>query len=237
MKRLKEGIERLLQLVKDILFPFFCVVCNEEGTLLCERCLSSLSLSPVWRCPVCKKESPSGVTCESCHSVSFLDSVSSVAAYEEGEPVARLIHELKYNSIEEVTGVLEQIFLSVYPKEKVPFCDVIISIPLHKKRLAKRGFNQSELIASFLSANLHIPLDHGAKRIRFTHPQVGLSGEERKKNLHEAFQVNSALQGKKVLLVDDVFTTGSTLQECAKALKEAGAQEVHGFTFARAVSA
>jgi ComF family protein len=114
--------------------------------------------------------------------------------------------------------------------------DMLIPVPLSLARLAERGYNQAALIAFPIAIGLRIPYDtRSLIKVRDTRPQVGLSYEQRKLNLSDAFSVNATkVNGKRVLVVDDVTTSGSTLNECAKVLIEIGAKEVYGYTFARA---
>jgi ComF family protein len=113
---------------------------------------------------------------------------------------------------------------------------LVIPVPLHPKRLRQRSFNQSLLLARPVAAGLNVDLDYlSLRRIRFTQPQANLTSDERKKNVRRAFGVMepNGLEGRKVLLVDDVATTGSTLNECARVLKKAGVKEVFCLTIAR----
>jgi ComF family protein len=114
--------------------------------------------------------------------------------------------------------------------------DVIVSVPLHSARQRERGFNQASLLAELLSAHTSIPSRPLLKRIRYTTTQTALDRSERMENLHNAFRLrkNADVRGLRVLLIDDVLTTGSTLSECARVLKRAGANSVHAATAARA---
>jgi len=128
--------------------------------------------------------------------------------------------------------------LADYADPEFPFSavDLIIPVPLHPRRLRERGFNQSLLLARQVGKRRSIPLNFTAlHRTRQTQPQTQLSGAERRKNVRGAFEVRQAevVGGKRILLVDDVFTTGATVQECASVLGEAGASEVHVLTLAR----
>jgi len=125
-----------------------------------------------------------------------------------------------------------------YGDPEFPFSDIdlVIPVPLHPRRLRERGFNQSLLLARQVSKRRAVPLNFTAlHRIRQTQPQTQLSGPERRKNVHGAFRVKTpaAVAGRKILLIDDVFTTGATIQECTESLLDAGAREVHAFTLAR----
>jgi ComF family protein len=124
------------------------------------------------------------------------------------------------------------------PEFPFPAIDLVVPVPLHSRRLRERGFNQSLLLARQVSKRRSIPLNFTAlDRIRQTRPQTRLSGPERHKNVRGAFEVNApgAVAGRKILLIDDVFTTGATIQECTESLLDAGAKEVHVLTLARVV--
>jgi len=116
--------------------------------------------------------------------------------------------------------------------------DMILPVPLHKKRLRQRKFNQAGLLASNCFPELQrIIRTDVLFRSRQTQPQTGLSGKERRKNLSKAFSLKKTpeVKGKNILLIDDVFTTGSTVNECAKVLRKAGAKQIEVFTLARAI--
>ena len=234
--------------LKDVFFPLFCIGCKREGTLFCENCINSgfaSMRSGFFCCPVCARETECGVVCGQCREKSSLDSMMSLVRYTENSLVAKLLHEFKYNYVEAAQSSFENIFAYFFNKKEffLEFgfyaeFDAIVSVPLHARRFAKRGFNQSDMFSHLLSLQFGVPVVRLLKRNVFTRPQVGLSHEDRQKNVLSAFTCSSShlLVGKRILLVDDVFTTGSTMQECARTLKAAGAAEVHGFTFARTSS-
>jgi ComF family protein len=151
-----------------------------------------------------------------------------------------MIHRYKYGKkvqLRRPLGLLTAARLASFAGESAP--DLLIPVPLHRKRLSERGFNQSLLIARVLEQEWRLPLVRaGLARIRWTEPQVRLSAAEREQNVRGAFAVAdpSAVSGKRVMLVDDVFTTGSTVDECARVLRRAGAAGVQVVTVARAVS-
>jgi len=161
------------------------------------------------------------------------------AAFVFTGPAQELIHRFKYGhkthldkplalltarSLENFIGKIE--------------ADLVIPVPLHKKRLRWRGYNQAVLLASVLAKKWEIPLTRdGMSRIRWTEPQINLSGDERRHNIKGAFAITKPglITGKRVMLVDDVITTGSTVVECAKTLKKGGAAEVFVIAVARTV--
>jgi ComF family protein len=220
--------------IKDVLFPKYCLACKREGEWLCEKCLEKLrsEVRPQFFCPVCYLDKPDGRVCIGCASKSYLDGSSSSADYST-ELIADMIQKLKYEYIEELAGVFGK--LAVIPNLiGNPVDYVVLPVPLHRRRYVERGFNQAELLAREWGRVLNMPVRTDVLlRARHTAHQVGLGREERKNNLTNAFAVKGILPAKRVILVDDVFTTGSTLQECARVLKSAGAEEVWGMTVAR----
>lgn len=151
----------------------------------------------------------------------------------------RAIQRFKYSSETHLASALGGL-LSSFAKTILPHPEgfVMVPVPLHKRRLRERGFNQSFLLAKVVSSELETPLDCLTFiRKRDTKSQTGLRRKERKRNVANAFSVTSAaiFKGKKVLLVDDVITTGHTLNECAKVLKKSGALEVLCLALARTV--
>lgn len=119
-------------------------------------------------------------------------------------------------------------------KIKMPEVDLVLPVPLHKKRLRHRGFNQSALLARHVAKRISIPLITDCLvRVKDTVPQVGLHAKERKKNIKNAFEVrNKCIEAKRLMLIDDVFTTGATVRECSKVLKKAGAKDIYVVTLA-----
>jgi ComF family protein len=127
---------------------------------------------------------------------------------------------------------------ALYPFAVASGADIMVPVPLHVKRIRQRGFNQAILVGGLLSRKWGLPFYRdGLCRTRWTEPQISLSVDEREKNVRGAFAVKKAeaFKGKRIILVDDVYTTGSTVSECARALKRVGAEAVFVVTVARAV--
>ena len=144
------------------------------------------------------------------------------------------IHFLKYHNHQAVASVLAKLLAGAYQRYALAV-SLIIPVPLHKSRLKERGYNQSELLARQLGYLLDLQVNSAVlQRTRKTEAQVTLSRAERQDNVADAFECNNLLPGQQVLLIDDVCTTGSTLDACAKALKASGATSVWGLTLARA---
>ncbi|MEK9155852.1 MAG: ComF family protein [Patescibacteria group bacterium] len=220
----------------DIFFPRLCVGCGREGSHLCFDCAGTIDKFKTPTCPECGRITKFGQYCPACkaRTATALTGLIIAARYESG-PTKEMIHQLKYSGITELAPLLgELIFERI--KDHLPYGQiVIVPVPLHKKREAQRGFNQSELLARYLSDRLGFPGGAALMRTEDTRSQVELSGEERRENLRGKFAIADAelVSGKTVLLVDDVMTTGSTLNECAKVLRRAGARQVWGTVIAR----
>ena len=149
-----------------------------------------------------------------------------------------IVHRFKYQREFAFLAWMSDEMAGVYQEEFAPLdFDLIIPVPLHWQRLLKRGYNQSQLLARFLAKKINLPLAPSVLvRTKNTPPQVGLSRNQREKNLKKAFLVKkpSLVEGKKLLLIDDVITTGATIEEASRTLKRAGAELVGVLAFARA---
>lgn len=228
-------IEKLGQSVLDLLFPPVCVNCGTAGHWLCQSCLSQI---PPLADPVCQK---CGLTtkqppCKDCSNnpLKWVDGVRSAVPYEH-PAVRTAIHQFKYNNHRILAPILADCMVTAYRRYQLD-TDIIVPVPLHPARLKERGYNQSELLAEHLSYRLKLPVDtQTLYRSRATEAQAHKNLTERRQNVTAAFDCHSIhLQGHNVLLVDDVCTTGSTLDACAAALKTIDVQAVWGMTLARA---
>lgn len=227
----------------DLIFPLTCLGCGQGGALACESCLRLVPEPDSQVCPLCKSPfSPNGATCSKCQKKTALDGLFVARSYRF-RIVSQLIHSLKYRFLEQTASPLVTLLEESLNHHSFPLPDFLIPVPLHPRRLRFRGFNQAEIIARTLAERFtpgfSIPLDtKSLKRIRFTKPQMKAdSREERLNNLTGAFTVEKItagpLVGKYVWLIDDVATTGTTLDECARALKAAGVRKVWGVVIAR----
>jgi len=235
------------QAALNFLFPPLCHVCRkfipEAGKLhICDACREALQPVSHPLCTVCGVPfdgAGADHVCGAClvHPPSF-DASRSALLYEGA--CRSLIHTFKYSykvHLRRPLGLLAAEQLAEVVTGRSP--DLIVPVPLHAKRLRKRGFNQAILLGEVLEREWNIPLHRQAmQRVRWTEPQINLTAEQRQVNVKGAFAVAdaSAVAGKRVLLVDDVFTTGSTVDECAKVLKKSGATEVVVITVARALA-
>jgi len=222
--------------VLDLLYPPRCVVCSREGAWLCDVCQDRfipLGPSVSGRCGI---PLPPGSLCARCQTHALdIESIRSVYRFE-GE-LRDTLHEFKYNGVRVLAHPLGDLMGGYMIGHPAPV-DIIVPVPLHTKRQRSRGYNQSALLARGLSRVIGKPVAMRALvRRRETAPQVSLGAEERRTNVEDAFVcVNDTLQDKDVVLIDDVCTTGATLEACAVALHEAGARSVHALTLARAVA-
>lgn len=221
----------------NILFPETCPVCQHPAkdhytAPICSDCWQAVSPYEGPMCRRCGKPLVSDVstTCGECleDEPAFLFA-RSFGLYEG--VLKKAISLLKFYGIKRLSRPLSDVMSQL----KIPETDIMIPVPLHEKRLRKREFNQSALIAEYLAASqvITVMLDCLVK-VRDTMPQVGLSSQERRKNIKGAFAINnkSLISGKDIVLVDDVVTTGATVRECSKVLKKAGARDIYVITLA-----
>ncbi|MFQ5868413.1 MAG: ComF family protein [Candidatus Zixiibacteriota bacterium] len=240
-----ETVTNLWWDVLDFIYPQRCPVCqvtlSSGRELMCQNCMFRFRekkrlLEPY--CPSCKRQSPSlsdGCGCE--ESDQALEAVFSLGVYDE--EMKALIENFKYKRKRRLGSFLSEVLSErLLNSAEFPRADFIVTVPLHKRKLRERGFNQSEAVAGQLSEKLGIPvLSDSVIRKRNTRTQTGLSREERRKNVKGAFKLTGKvdLEGRRLLLVDDVLTTGATMSECARTLKSAGAERIWGATLAVAI--
>lgn len=231
----------LKNLFLDFIFPKFCFGCGLEGLWLCPQCQEKIVLVKTQTCPVCGRLSQNGQFCQKDQKPHGLSGIIVACYYDEG-PVKELVHNFKYNHILELKNVLSEMMADAL-KENL-YCEnlyldksyLITAVPLHFLRKAQRGYNQAELLAEVVAGKLKIELNCKIiKKIHRTKPQVLTDGEKRTKNLENCFKISSKinLRGRTIILVDDVATTSTTLNECARLLKEAGAKRIWGLVIAR----
>jgi len=209
-----------------------CLLCGEESgpELLCAACAAELP-ALAEHCPQCALPSPAGAVCGNClDRPPHYDRTLALWRYEF--PCDRLVQALKYRARLALSGFFARSLAS----RPLPEVDLIVPMPLHPKRLAERGFNQALEIARGFARHLGRPIEpRGVLRVKDTPPQTGLPYEERAKNVRGAFLCKLDLSGASVAVLDDVMTTGATLNELARALKRAGATRVENFVIARTV--
>jgi competence protein ComFC len=239
---MENGPGRTKEFALDLLFPKFCVNCKTEGFYLCPDCFSLIEILDRQYCPFCENPSVTfdGKTCKKCRRTKHLDGLYCAASYEN-QIIKKLIHSYKYEPfVKDMAPTLARLMIShlaVLNKLQNDFKDfILVPVPVHPKKLKFRGFNPAEELAKVLSEYLEIPVFPGALvKTKQTPPQAELKKEERQKNIKGIFSVENkgVVLENKILLVDDVFTTGATTEECALVLKRSGAGEVWGFATAR----
>jgi len=240
--------KKISTLILSFLFPIQCIVCENPGRYLCWECLSHIPVNPINLCPICQKaETFAGRVCNVCENENkkiYLDGVI-VASYYKHPVLREAIYRFKYNFLKQLSKPLAKILfkkiISVpgFPTDQF----VIIPVPLHPKRLVWRGFNQAELLGKnlqkiFSQYNINMNLITGLLvRQKYIRPQMKIhSTEDRKKNIIGCFLINKESTIKlpeKIILLDDIITTGATLEECAKTLKRRGVRKVWGLVLAR----
>ena len=225
-------LSKLARSALDFVFPIFCAGCGRDGGILCDECIGGLEhLTPPF-CQICASPGISGL-CRWCReSMRGFDSLR--APYQFDGAIREAIHRLKYRGELASAPVLGGL-LAEYLERELSSLDILVPVPLHPQRLRSRGFNQSALLAREVANRLDLPVQDGLiRRTTNSRPQVEtLTHEERRTNVAGSFECESDASGLRVLLIDDVSTTGSTLSECATVLKAAGALQVRAVTLAR----
>lgn len=229
----KDLVEKTRGFILDLLFPPRCVGCGRKGSWLCAQCVDAIELIQPPICPLCGRHMTENRLCSLClQDPPPIDGIRSVA-YFEGI-MRQAIHRFKYNNLQALAIPLGELMSDYWQKTPLP-ADVIVPVPLHPNRLRERGFNQATLLARESGRRIGLLVVVGSLiRARETPPQVGLSAQERKENVKEAFRcLDDRLAGKRVLLIDDVCTTGATLTACSTALRQASVHSVWALTLAR----
>ena len=234
-------MQKIFEFILDTFFPIHCLGCKKEGVWLCENCQAKIKIRDEHCCPICEKMvTPSGRTCLACKNKHSLDGLIVASSYAQPS-IANAVHLFKYRFVSDLHVPLGNLLVTVLQKTEIPLPDVIVPVPLHKRRLRWRGFNQSALLANHLASKL-LPAtkidvaENLLVRNRYTIPQMGIKEyKNRQQNITGAFSVSNieSVKDKTFLLVDDIATTGSTLFECARVLKDAGAKEVFAIVIAR----
>ncbi len=230
----------------ELFFPSFCLGCQKEGAYLCQDCRSVLEISEYNYC-LCNKNptrlppSTKSGKCSSC-SGKKLSGLYFALPYREKFLTKKLIYQFKYRPyLKDLAKTLAEILAEHFiitksNTDQVWKNSILIAVPLEKSKLKNRGYNQAEELAKELQKTLKVPLVlNNLIKIKKTSPQISLSAKERQKNLENAFTLKNPteIKGKKVFLVDDVYTTGATMEECARVLREAGVKQVWGIAIAR----
>ncbi|PIR92784.1 hypothetical protein COT99_04360 [Candidatus Falkowbacteria bacterium CG10_big_fil_rev_8_21_14_0_10_43_10] len=241
-------IKSAINFFTDIIFPIECLGCGKEGKWICERCASAIPINRNSYCLGCKTKTDFGEFCDQCESQYNLSGVFIASDYDN-ELIKKTIKALKYRFVYGISRELSRLLIlfmdrqraKIKGNESLPrvitgFSNAVaMPVPLHKKRQKWRGFNQAEKLAAEFAKHFRLELNtEDLRRVVSTKSQAKLSEAERKKNLIDSLAWRGAgLAGRNIIIVDDVTTTGSTLEECAKVLKRAGAGEVWGLVVAK----
>jgi len=242
----------LFSFILNILFPPHCLACgtylttsdfklvNQKNFLLCQKCFKTIPINSGFCCPLCHNRLPE--LKNFCHpQTKYL--LAAVSSYQN-KAIRETIHTLKYQTVKKAAETLKPI-INLYLEKTANYLlknfdkqlSIIIPIPLYPKKEKKRGFNQSFLIAEIISESLKINLEKDILiKVKNTPSQTELTYEKRKENVQNIFEIKNPqkINGKNIILVDDVFTTGATLNEAVKILKSNGAKKIIAFVIAKA---
>ena len=215
----------------ELVLPAKCAVCGREGDFVCPACEDAL---PELRRPYCRlcANPGAGSPCSSCRAwPPAYDRIEAPYLMDAG--VRDVVFDLKYRGIRALAPDMGELLARHMESVRLG-ADLIVPVPLHRRRERERGYNQAALLARDLSPRTGLPVAPALRRTRDTPPQVATVGpEKRRANIEGAFECVADVRGRRVLLVDDVVTTGSTMGACATPLKAAGASKVLGLAFAR----
>lgn len=242
-------LKKLLSSVFAFLFPGQCLICQKESNhYLCFECFKKIKLASA-TCLSCGQASKLGQFCPTCQKKFYLDGVL-VAGDLADKNLAQIIKAFKYHFLKELAWPLSSLLVKhlqgqVIKNPLMPSSQdnfkiedlVLLAVPLSKRRERWRGFNQSHLLAQKVSSRLNIEYWNYLKRVKYQKPQVNLKKKERQLNLKDAFAWSGpSLRGKKAIVIDDIATTGATLNEIARELKKQEALEVWGLVLAHGSS-
>lgn len=235
----------------DIIFPPICLNCRKYligDKFICDDCFRLIKINSALFCPICKSRlADNKKICNHSKKIQPYFYLLAAAGNYDDAVLRNLIHGLKYQYLKNSASFLGELIFRYLKNLPLPFVKnqksavngqwLIIPIPLHSSRERQRGFNQSKLIAEFIAEKFNLPLIEILKRIKNNKPQVGLKGnEERIENVKNCFAIQNPklVEKKNILLIDDVFTSGATMNEAVKILKQNGARRVIALVLAKA---
>ena len=234
----------LLGGIASLLYPASCTICAasvETGEYLCSECDNQVSRIVPPFCAKCSEPFDGAITSEfACANCAHrkIHFEAAVAAYRARGIVRHVMLNFKYGRQMHLRHLVARWLVAALDDERIRErrFDAIVPVPLHPARQRERGFNQAELLAQWVSNHIAVPLRPALQRVRYTTTQTAFDRAERMQNLRDAFRLrkNTDVRRLRVLLIDDILTTGSTLSECARVLKQGGAQSVYAATAARA---
>lgn len=229
--RFAPNVSPLRQALLDLFFPPRCVVCRRIGEWFCATCRQAIAkiIPPI--CDRCGRPL-NRTTCPYCQKLPMQIDGTRAVAFFEGS-VRQAIHALKYDHRPELAKPLGALLIDYFSAHPIP-ADALIPIPLHSERERARGYNQARLLAQELGRCCNLPVwEDVLTRTRHTRPQVELDAADRRENVHEAFVATERVGGARILLIDDVCTTGATMDACGQALQAHAAKSVWGLAVAR----
>ena len=234
---LRDKLAYFFKALFDFLFPPICLGCDKEieTGLICYQCANQISTSALGVCARCGYPLKYYESCKNCRTDVILPRTRALGGYTE--PFSPLIHALKYQGKQSLAKIFSKGLTGLLNSDPIlKQADAIIPIPLHPARQRERGYNQTELLGLELSRQTCIPIINALKRKKNTKSQTTLNPAKRQENMRGAFVVknSSLVLNKKVILIDDVMTSGATISSAAQTLLNAGVYEVYGLVVARA---
>ncbi|MCL2576912.1 MAG: ComF family protein [Defluviitaleaceae bacterium] len=242
-QEIKAEVKEAMKALLDWVYPPVCISCrtllplNESRRFICEPCENLFE--PIIT-PFCEKcGAPTQVEskhCASCFGKNFIFEQNR-AAFTYDELIRDLLHQMKFHNKKRVAQGLGLFWAMQFSQKDLQEDFTLVPMPMHQKKQRERGFNQAEILTAALSKKLGYPMENILIRTHDTPPQAGLHPSQRAENVKDVFAIrkNEIVEGKKIILTDDIFTTGSSLNECAKTLKNAGASKILCMTLAIAV--
>lgn len=227
-------LNEILNSILNFLLPRGCLICNQEIPLgvLCNNCLDSIPIISSALCKVCGRPIQKGVVCRFCKGEIFLDRGRAWTLFIP--PVDKIIHQFKYRKWTKLAGLFGSGMVQVLKADfYLKRSEIIAPVPLFWWKKLRRGYNQARLLADFIGRECNIEVVEALSRNKNTKTQTRLKDRERKENVWSAFNVRDDLvKDRIVLLVDDVMTSGATIKECARVLKQSGAKKVYALVAA-----
>ena len=231
MSTIGRAVARAARAAVELVLPAKCAVCGREGDFVCAACESALPELHRPYCGLCASPG-AGSPCSSCQA--WPPAYDRIAApYLMDGGVRDIVFDLKYRGIRALAPDMGELLARHLESSRLA-ADLIVPVPLHRRRERERGYNQAALLAYELSRRTGLPVVPALRRTKDTPPQVAMVGpEKRRANIEDAFECVADVRDRRVLLIDDVVTTGSTMGACAAPLKAAGTSKVWGLAFAR----
>lgn len=226
--------------LQNLLIPIRCLVCQKPSKRTLPLCKSCQIRMPILKsaCQCCALKLPDDAPKQLCgHCIKnppFFYKTIALFCYED--IIIKLLTRLKFHQELNVAKLVAHLFCEQLINKKIRLPDILLAVPLHKKRLRKRGYNQALEIAKPIAKKFNIPLlKKACVRIRDTKPQIELPAKSRKQNIKNAFEIKKSMVGLSIAIIDDVMTTGNTVNELSKALMKSGAKQVEIWCIARTI--